>query len=93
MMVAIKVVFGIVRYMAFIFLLFINPVVEWVLSIVAGISLLCWLFCLIAWKDPTMHHMIWAMFGTGMLATGLLFGFNILISVLAPDDYIVISEI
>ena len=90
---AIKLVAHAIRYSLFFFLLFVSPVVEGILSIIGGLCLLCVLFCLVDWKDVNMHFIMWRILGAGMLSTILLFGYNMLVSMLAPDDYVIISRV
>ena len=78
------------QFVTFSLLLFLRPVIGVVLRLTSSLCLFGFLFCLLfASTQPTP---LWAFSGTGIAATMLLLGYDAVLSRLAPDGYVIITE-
>lgn len=79
-----------IKFSLFSLLMFIRPFVNVILGLFSGLSLLVFLFCLLFKREE--QQVMWSMLGMGLGATMLVWGYDALITFLAPDDFVLITE-
>lgn len=85
-----KTLLSIIRMLLFTILIFVRPVFNLVFSLVSGMCLLGFVFCLIFARDQTTP--MYAFLGFGIGLTFLLWLYDDLVMRLAPPDYIMIAQ-
>lgn len=78
------------RFALFSVLMFVRPFVGAVFKAVALVCLFCFTFCLFAARDQ--HTALWAFLIGGIAATAVRFGFDFLLALLAPGDFLLIEQ-
>lgn len=73
------------RYVAFGVLMFVRPVVNWLFGGAAILFLLGLILGLMI--APEHHNMLWGFLCAGVLSTGIVFGYDILVLALAPNRF------
>lgn len=85
-----KTLLSVIRMMLFSMMIFVRPIISLVLSLVAGICLLGFGFCLLFARDQTTP--MYAFLGFGVGITFLLWLYDDLLARLAPPDYVMIAQ-
>ncbi len=89
-MKALKFLLNAARFVLFSVLMFVRPIVGAVFRFMSWVCLLCFVFCLIAARAE--HTALWAFLVVGIVSTGALYGFDFLVALLAPRDFLLVEQ-
>ena len=82
--------FNLLWFVLFSILIFIRPILGAVFSMASGLCLLGFLFCIVFAREHQTP--LWAFLITGIVSTMVLWFYDALLSFLAPEGYIMVTQ-